>query len=99
MNPRSRFYSGLDDKTAAYWLAQTEPHSASAQLAPLTYVAYMHHLMSYIISTEDQALPPAAQRDMVEACRGQRLEVDVHEVAADHSPYLSRDAEVIAILG
>lgn len=95
---RTRFYDQLDDAEAAKWLALCKPGPASAQLWRLSYTAYMHHPLSYIVAGEDRALLPEIQWNMIQGCRNNGLEVDVHELAADHSPWLCKTEELAAIL-
>jgi len=94
LDARVRFYGDLDDESAASWLAHTRPHPAVAQLTPLTYTAYLHHPVSYLLCTRDEALPIEAQKGMVASLPG----IDVHSVDAGHSPYLSKEAEVVAVI-
>jgi pimeloyl-ACP methyl ester carboxylesterase len=49
---------------------------------------------SYVVCTQDQAVPPALQRRML----AEGGVEDVHELDTDHSPYLSKTDELTAIL-
>ena len=97
-DPRLRFYSELDDETAKYWLTFVRPQSTASQLTKLTYTAYMHHPLAYLVCTKDQALFPDFQRAMIDVAKKQGLTVDVYETDADHSPWLSREAETIEVI-
>ena len=95
---RSKFYSLLDDITAAKNLELTRPHVAKAQLDRLTNAGYLGHDVAYIVSTQDQALLEGMQRSMIASLEGLEKQVEVYEVAGDHSPYLSKAQDVVAII-
>jgi pimeloyl-ACP methyl ester carboxylesterase len=50
---------------------------------------------AYVISAQDRALPTALQRRLV----ADNPDLDVAEIDADHSPFLSRTGELAAVLG
>ena len=49
---------------------------------------------AYVIATKDRAIPTALQRRLVADNPG----IDVVEIDSDHSPFLSRTAELAAAL-
>jgi pimeloyl-ACP methyl ester carboxylesterase len=60
--------------------------------SPITYAAWRYIPTSYLLCTEDKAIPLAVQEKMVERAEGK---VDVVEkVNAGHSPFLSQ-ADVV----
>ncbi|KAH0537197.1 hypothetical protein FGG08_005975 [Glutinoglossum americanum] len=81
----SRFYNDLSPETAAYW---TSKLTAQSIASPLTYAAWRYIPTSYLLCTEDHALPFPVQEKLVERAEGF---VDVvEEVKSSHSPFLSQ---------
>ena len=51
-----------------------------------------------LVTTEDRAFPPEAQRAMAQAARDAGADIWSEEIAAGHSPMLSRPAETVDFL-
>jgi pimeloyl-ACP methyl ester carboxylesterase len=90
--PGHVFYSDLDQDAAQRATDALGPHSRLSLEEPLTQVSWRGIPSTYIIDTEDNAVPVPVQE--IFAARCQR----VHRIAASHSPFLSRPAETAALL-
>jgi pimeloyl-ACP methyl ester carboxylesterase len=85
------FYGDSDPETAARLTAELRPmklDSFDAEGEP----AWHTIPASYLICTEDRALPPAAQRRMAERAE------EVWEWDTDHSPFVTRPNELAALI-
>jgi pimeloyl-ACP methyl ester carboxylesterase len=85
------FYGDSDEATAAAIVPKLRPMRGGGDrltLAP----AWKTIPSTYVVCTEDGALPPAAQREM--AIRAD----DVVEWPTDHSPFLTRPDELAALI-
>jgi pimeloyl-ACP methyl ester carboxylesterase len=92
---RSQWYNATSDADAAWALAQIREQSEtpSRELTPL--VAWPEVDSAYIVPSDDRTVNPAWGR---KAAR-ERLGVEPHELAgADHSPFLSRPADLARLL-
>ena len=86
------FYSDLSPKDAKLATDALTLQSRSSVEESLTQAAWRTIPSTYIIDTKDNAVPVAVQQGY--AARSQR----VHHIAASHSPFLSRPAELASIL-
>ena len=84
------FYGDSDAATVAKAVSLLRPMRSGGRLegAP----AWQSIPSTYVVCTEDRALPPAAQREM--ATRADA----VVEWPTDHSPFLTRPAELAALI-
>ena len=84
------FYGDSDAATVAKAVSLLRPMRGGGRLegAP----AWQSIPSTYVVCTEDRALPPAAQREM--ATRADA----VVEWPTDHSPFLTRPAELAALI-
>jgi pimeloyl-ACP methyl ester carboxylesterase len=86
------FYSDLSPEAAKRAAGALGPHSRLSLEEPLTGAAWRTVPSTYIVDTEDRAVPVPVQQ--VFATRCQR----VYHIEASHSPFLSRPAELAAML-
>jgi pimeloyl-ACP methyl ester carboxylesterase len=91
-DPRARFYADVDGPAADAAIARLGHQSLESFRQPLTAAAWRTVPSTFVVCEQDRAIPPAAQLAM--ARRSRR----VVRMAASHSPFLSRPAEVAAIL-
>jgi pimeloyl-ACP methyl ester carboxylesterase len=92
---RERLYTTASDADAEWALARIRPQAQKPydEQTPLT--TWPDVDSAYIVPTEDRAVNPAWAR---KAAR-ERLGVEGHEmIGADHSPFLSRPAELARLL-
>jgi pimeloyl-ACP methyl ester carboxylesterase len=86
------FFGDSDASTAAALAARLRPMPLSGVSESAEAPAWMSVPSTYVVCTNDQALPPDAQRWM--ATRAQ----DVVEWPTDHSPFVTRPAELADLL-
>jgi pimeloyl-ACP methyl ester carboxylesterase len=86
------FYSDLAPAEAAAFTSRLTHQSLASGAQPLTDAAWKHVPCSYVVCDLDAALPPPAQEAM--ALRAGRA----RHLAAGHSPFASRPAELAAII-
>jgi pimeloyl-ACP methyl ester carboxylesterase len=94
----NRCYNDLSKADRKHWVTELKPHPASAQLTPLTYLAYKHHPVTYLFCTDDQALPYGVQKTMVENAQEAGLEVQTETFNTSHSPFLSQPEIVLGAI-
>ena len=87
------FYHDCATAVAGAAVAQLKPMSLAAMTGPARAAAWREKPASYIVCTDDRAIPVALQR----ACAA-RVD-DVVEMPTSHSPFLSRPGDLAQILG
>lgn len=65
------------------------------KLPLLVYEAWRHLPTSYLVCTDDQAMPLRDQEAMIRAARAEGGVVHVSHVKSGHSPFLSKPDEVV----
>jgi pimeloyl-ACP methyl ester carboxylesterase len=86
------FYADCDPRVVPDLIARLGPeHSAGFGQSPRA-VAWRERPSTFVLCTEDRALMPALQRNLAARCD------DVVEVAASHSPFVSRPGELASLL-
>jgi len=89
------FYHDLPAEEAEEWLGKLTRQAS----LPLTaggewsYAGWKDLPVWYLLTVEDKAGPPAAQRMMIEMVRESGKEIVVREVESSHSPMLSKPVE------
>ncbi|KAL8716026.1 MAG: hypothetical protein Q9225_006288 [Loekoesia sp. 1 TL-2023] len=86
----TRFYNDLPSNTALRWAARLKKHSRLAFASPLTYAAYRDFPASYLMCTNDKAVPFSIQKRFV-AMAGIK---DVTRLTSGHSPQVSQPKAV-----
>lgn len=71
-----------------------EPHGPRSEKLQLTAERFGSRPRDYVLCLQDRTIPPSSQRLMQELVPGAAL----HELDADHSPFLSRPEELAAQL-
>jgi pimeloyl-ACP methyl ester carboxylesterase len=89
---RELFFADCDDETYAQALTRTARQDAAALTGRVTDPAWLTVPSTYVVCTEDRAIPAAAQRA---AAAGARRTV---EVPSGHHPFLSRPATFADVL-
>lgn len=88
-----KFYSSLDRDTAAEAYAHLRPQpSGAGAMQGLDNRPWRTIETTYVVCTEDQALPPDVQREMAANAN------HVAEIESDHSPFLSAPAALTEVL-
>jgi pimeloyl-ACP methyl ester carboxylesterase len=87
------FYTDLDDRAAKEATAALGPHSYLSMNQRLTQAAWHTIPSTFILATEDQAIPLWAQEKWAE--RGAQR---VRRIASSHSPFLAKPAETAALI-
>jgi pimeloyl-ACP methyl ester carboxylesterase len=93
---RKAIFASCTDEVAEWAIARRGPQA----VAPFTEPVELHGFdvasvpLTYVLCEQDQAIPPALQRRMLEAAGC----TDVVELDTDHAPQLSRTAELAEIL-
>lgn len=90
--PRRVFYGDCQPDVAARAEAALVPHRKDAFRQELRAVAWREVPSTYVICELDNAIPPAAQERMSAHAHA------VHRLESSHSPFLSRPADVCAII-
>jgi pimeloyl-ACP methyl ester carboxylesterase len=70
-------------------------HSAATLKSALKYAAYRHIPTSYLLGTNDQALPYERQKELVEAAG---VEITTVTCDSSHSPFLSQPKLVVEVI-
>ncbi|WP_433308695.1 alpha/beta fold hydrolase [Micromonospora sp. CA-269861] len=91
-DPRTAFYGDLSDAEAEAAISQLSDQRLQASADRVTEPAWRSIPSTYIVCTNDQAIPVSLQEKM--AVRA----TDVRRIESGHSPFLSRPAELAALL-
>jgi pimeloyl-ACP methyl ester carboxylesterase len=90
--PVEAFFHDVEPEVAARAGASLRQQSISSFEQPLTRAAWRTIPSSYVVTTEDAAIPAYLQRQMAQRCES------VHEMATSHSPFLSRTDDLADLL-
>lgn len=91
-DPERVFYGDLPAELSARYTERLRPQSIASFAQPLTTTAWRDTDSTYLICSQDEAIPPALQRSM--AARATHR----HELASSHSPVASCPQEVAALI-
>lgn len=92
-NPRKIFYNDMSDEEAQKWIDRLKPFSYRAWLSKTKYPGYRHTNCVYIHSDQDNAVPLAVQKKMVEDSGVAEWHGTTIK-GAGHCPMLSHDRDV-----
>ncbi|KAI1097139.1 alpha/beta-hydrolase [Jackrogersella minutella] len=92
-DPLSTMYTDLPEDEAAYWAERVVFQSNAVKETPMKRCAYTYVPSTYVVCTEDKALPPHVQ-EMFARLAGAVVE----KIDSGHSPMLSKPDEVVALL-
>ena len=90
--PETVFYNGVSPELAARSAARVSAHSLRAFEQPLTNAGWRAVPSTYVVATQDQAIPPVAQEAMAQRAG------DVLRMDTGHSPFLSHPQELAELL-
>jgi pimeloyl-ACP methyl ester carboxylesterase len=91
---REVFYGECVPEHATWALGRLRGQPVAAFTTPVALGNGTRPASAYVVAARDRAIPPALQHRMAGASRvGEVVEID-----ADHSPFLSRTAELVALL-
>jgi pimeloyl-ACP methyl ester carboxylesterase len=91
-DPRNSLYGSLTGDEAAEAIAQLVEQRAQAFGDRVTVAAWHTVPSTYIVTEDDRAIPAAFQEQMAVQAKS------VRRIPGDHSPFLSRPAELAALL-
>ncbi|POW07982.1 hypothetical protein PSTT_07862 [Puccinia striiformis] len=94
--PENLFYNDLPSELAVELSRLLQPHSAGAFSSPLDHEAYRFIPSSYLICTEDNAIPLAAQEEMLADKLGYFLLIE--RLVSGHLPSISRPQETVKFI-
>jgi hypothetical protein len=86
--PESVFYTECPPEVATSASAALRTQSLSSFMQPVTEVAWREIESTYVLCTNDQAIPLFAQEQMSTRC------TEVRRMDSDHSPFLSHVDEL-----
>ncbi len=89
---RIHFYADCPEDIASWAEARLTPQSQSVLGPEVGQASWRTIPSTYVLATEDQALPPGFQRTFSAQA------TDVVEIASSHSPMLSKPSELADIL-
>ncbi|OFI38918.1 hypothetical protein BIU82_16565 [Arthrobacter sp. SW1] len=92
-DPASVFYNGVPAEATAEALENLRPQSEAAFTEELGAAAWREIPSTYIVCSQDQAIPPFAQRQMAARVGGA-----VREIDTSHSPFLSHPELVAGLI-
>jgi len=87
---REAFYGLCTPEQAAWATERLRPQPLAAFVTPAQLGDAPPPPRAYVVATQDRAIPTALQRRLV----AEHPDVDAVELDADHSPFLSRPAEL-----
>ena len=92
LSPAERFYNDLPSDEQSHWVSLLKSCPAKTQLDTVSYAAYLHHPVTYLVCENDQALPAFLQRKMMDDVEGANkgLVFEREGCGAGHSPFLSQ---------
>jgi len=90
--PRDVFYNECSPEITAAAVAALRTQSLASFMQPVTAVAWREIPSTYVVCTNDQAIPLFAQEHMATRCR------EVRRMASDHSPFLSHVEELAELI-
>ncbi|KAK7960730.1 hypothetical protein PG988_011944 [Apiospora saccharicola] len=97
VSAREAFYNDMPVEEGEQWVERLSPQSAATitQGGEFVYSGWLDVPCWSLVTTEDRAFPPEAQRAMAQAARDAGADIWSEEIAAGHSPMLSRPAETV----
>lgn len=98
LNPARYFYNDLPASTAEHWANKLKHHSLPTLVSPVTYAAWRHIPVTYLLCEADNALPLPMQEAMVETAKAAGVDIAVDRCEAGHSPFLSVPEVVVGLL-
>jgi pimeloyl-ACP methyl ester carboxylesterase len=96
---RPLFYHDLPVAEGDEWVAKIRKQSIKAltEDRDVVYTGWRDVPVWTLITTDDKALPPEAQKMLVEAVKDE-ADITVREIDSSHSPMLSRPKEVVEFM-
>lgn len=91
-DPARVFYADVDPVIAERSAARLRPQSTASFRSPVTAAGWHHIPSTYVVTKQDQVIPPAAQEQM--ASHASR----VYRIDTSHSPFLSQPNEVVDLV-
>ncbi|PGH27511.1 hypothetical protein AJ80_00752 [Polytolypa hystricis UAMH7299] len=88
-DPAAVLYNDLPADEAASWAAQLLPFPRSAQIAPISQIAYSNIPATFVVCENDAAVPPWVQKLMLKGPAEEGIEFAVESIQSSHSPFLS----------
>ena len=93
----TEFFGDLPKESQNAWAAKLQPANHSICTVPVLRACWDVDVpKTYIVTTEDVALPQKVQEGMIESVRDDTWSVEY--IASSHSPFLSRIDELVGIV-
>ncbi|RFU25492.1 hypothetical protein B7463_g10845, partial [Scytalidium lignicola] len=98
--PQELFYHDLPVEEGNYWTRQLGKQSLKSlyEGGEHAYAGWMDVPVWYLATTEDKALPVAAQKMMTQMVKDAGADITVREIASSHSPMLSKPEETVGFI-
>ncbi|KAF5010877.1 hypothetical protein FDECE_2984 [Fusarium decemcellulare] len=93
-DPVTTFYNDLDPDEAQYYTSLLKPHAKATKYTKTTGEAWKHIPSVYLICDNDNAIPPFAQKGMVNIAQDEGANMKTERINTSHSPFLSKPDEV-----
>ncbi|KIW98634.1 uncharacterized protein Z519_00295 [Cladophialophora bantiana CBS 173.52] len=90
--PIETFYNDVDSPER--YVAMLKPHSYRAFFSKVTDPGWKYVPSTYLLCEKDEAIPPHAQRGMVEGAQKAGAQMRVETMDASHSPFMSMPREM-----
>lgn len=90
---RETFAADVDEELAATMAVSQRPLAAAAAAEPLSFAGWAARPTWYLVSNDDHAIAPEAQRFMAG-----RMGATVREIDGSHTAFIARPAEVSAFI-
>jgi hypothetical protein len=92
-------YSDLPLEEGIKWISKMEEHSSGSFDGKLTYPAYKHIPVTYLVCEGDKVITPDLQRQMVEVARKEeKADIDVMFCSAGHGVNISMPEAVVEVI-
>lgn len=89
------FYNDVPEEVILKCTSKLRCIPVAAFKSHLTYLAYEHHPVTYLFCANDQAIPLALQRQMVNSCS---VHFKTASCNSGHSPFLSQPQTVLDVV-
>jgi pimeloyl-ACP methyl ester carboxylesterase len=95
---KAAFYADCSDEQVAAAVTRLSPQRQANLGATTVITAPLLVPSTYVVCTQDRAIPIAAQRTMIDDLRSAGASIDVVDLESSHSPFLSMPEAVASIL-
>ncbi|EXJ58541.1 hypothetical protein A1O7_05968 [Cladophialophora yegresii CBS 114405] len=98
-DPAKAFYNDMSREEGEKWVSKLINYSSATRSArDSVYAGWKDVPMWYLVCTNDKAIVPQLQHDLVKRCRAAGADVTTRECESGHSPMLSKPEETVAFV-